>query len=110
MGHLIYGPGAEYEIEDRTLAHVKIAILAKLRVQESFLMSWTIDPAQGSGRVSVWMDPAIPLQFRFSGSRPPELNRVWLAALGHSAHGTRGMLIMAESEAADYLAANQLAA
>jgi hypothetical protein len=56
------------------------------------------------------MDPAIPLQFRFSGSRPPELNRVWLAALAHSAHGTRGMLIMAESEAADYLAANQLAA
>jgi hypothetical protein len=110
MGHFIYGPGAEYEIEDRTLAHLKVAILAKLRVQESFLLNWTIEPSQGSGRVSVWLDPAIPIQFRFSGSRVPELNPVWLEALAHSSHSTRGMVIMAEAEAVDYLAANKPAA
>ena len=103
MGYLIYGAGAEYEIEDRVLAHLKIAVMAKLRLQESFMLNWSLAPADGSGRVSVWLSPAIPLQFRFSGSRPPELNRVWLQALAYSAHSSRGMILMAEDEAAGYL-------
>ncbi|WP_022899203.1 hypothetical protein [Humibacter albus] len=104
MGYLIYGSGAEYEIEDRTLAHLKIAIVAKLRLQESFLVNWTVSSEQGSGRVSIWLSPAISLQFRFAGSRPPELNRVWLEALAISSHGTRGMVVMPEDEAEAYLA------
>lgn len=104
MGYLIYGPGAEYEIADRELAHLKIAIVAKLRLQESFLLNWSLSPSDGSGRVSLWLSPAIPLQFRFSGSKAPELNRVWLQALAHSAHGSRGMVLMAEAEAESYMA------
>jgi hypothetical protein len=103
MGHLIYGAGAEYEIEDRMLAHVKIAILSKLRLQESFLLNWAIDAAHGSGRVSLWLSPAIPIQFRFSESTPPSLNREWLAAMARSSHSTRGMIMMPENEAAAYL-------
>jgi hypothetical protein len=99
MGHLVYGSSAEYEIDDRTLAHLKIAILSKLRVQESFLLSWSIDASRGSGRVSLWLSPFIPLQFRFSSSAPPALNRTWLEALARSAHGSRGMVIMTEDEA-----------
>lgn len=104
MGYLIYGPGAEYEIADRELAHLKIAVVAKLRLQESFLLNWTLSPSDGSGRVSLWLSPGIPLQFRFSGSRRPELNRTWLQALAHSAHGSRGMVLMAEAEADAYMA------
>jgi hypothetical protein len=103
MGYLIYGAGAEYEIDDRVLAHLKIAVVAKLRLQESFLLNWSLAPSDGSGRVSLWLSPSIPLQFRFSGSRPPELNRMWLQALAHSAHSTRGMILMAEDEATAYL-------
>jgi len=105
VGYLIYGTGAEYEIEDRVLAHLKIAIVGKLRLQEPFLLNWTIPGDQGSGRMSLWISPSIPLQFRFSGSKPPELNRVWLDALSRSSHGVRGMVIMAEHEAAAYLKA-----
>jgi len=105
MGYLIYGSGAEYEIEDRTLAHLKIAIVAKLRLQECFLVNWTVPSEDGSGRVSIWLSPAIPLQFRFAGSRPPELNRVWLEALALSSHGTRGMVVIPEDEAEAFLAA-----
>lgn len=105
MGYLIYGSAAEYEIDDRVLAHLKIAIVAKLRLQESFLVNWTVLPEMGSGRVSIWISPGVPLEFRFAGSKPPELNRVWLDALARSAHGLRGMVVMAESEAEDYLAA-----
>lgn len=104
MGHLIYGAGAEYEIEDRMLAHVKIAILSKLRLQESFLLNWAIDAAHGSGRVSLWLSPAILLQFRFSENAPPPLNREWLSAMARSSHSTRGMIMMPEDEAASYLA------
>jgi hypothetical protein len=105
VGHLVYGADAEYEIEDRALAHLKIAIVAKLRLQESFLLNWTIPAEQGSGRVSLWISPAIPLQFRFSGSKPPELNRVWIDAMSRSSHGVRGMVLMGEQEAGEYLKA-----
>ncbi|HWU47919.1 MAG TPA: hypothetical protein VN133_14275 [Humibacter sp.] len=103
MGYLIYGSGAEYEIDDRTLSHIKVSIVAKLRLQESFLINWVVRPDQGSGRVSLWLSPYIPLQFRFSGSRPPELNRTWLEALALSSHGARGMLVMPEAEAEGFL-------
>jgi len=103
MGYLIYGSGAEYEIDDRTLSHIKIAVVAKLRLQESFLINWVVPPEAGSGRVSIWLSPPIPLQFRFSGSKPPELNRTWLEALALSSHGARGMLVMPENEAEAYL-------
>lgn len=103
MGFLIYGAGAEYEFDDRALAHLKIAIVAKLRLQESFLLNWGQSSADGGGRMSVWLSPAVPLQFRFSGSKPPELNRDWLQALAHSSHGSRGMVLMGEDEVSDYL-------
>ncbi|GAA4157670.1 hypothetical protein GCM10022286_09490 [Gryllotalpicola daejeonensis] len=105
MGYLVYGSGAEHEVEDRALAHLKIAIVAKLRLQESFLVNFSIPAERGSGRISLWISPAIPLAFRFSGSRPPELNRVWIDAMSRSAHGVRGMVLMGENEAADYLKA-----
>jgi hypothetical protein len=51
MGVLIYGSGAEYEIEDRVLAHLKVVIAAKLRRQENFFLSWSNDADAGSGRI-----------------------------------------------------------
>lgn len=98
MGMLIYGSGDEYEIEDRALAHLKAVIGAKLRRQESFFLSWANDTEHGSGRRSVWLSPSIPLQFRFYGSRAPELNRAWIEVLSDSAHTPRGLLLIPESE------------
>ncbi len=103
MGSLVYGSALEYEFEDRVLAHLKIAIVTKLRLQESFLLNWVLPVERGSGRMSIWISPSIPLQFRFSGSRPPELNKVWLQALAHSAHSSRGMILMSEDDAIAYL-------
>lgn len=103
MGYLIYGSATEYEFDDRVLAHLKIAIAAKLRLQDSFLLNWVVAPERGSGRVSVWIATGIPLQFRFVETTPPELNRSWLDALARSAHGMRGMVVMDETEAEEYL-------
>jgi len=101
VGVLTYA-GVDYEFDDRLLAHLKIAIVTKLRVKEGFLLNWQIPPERGSGRASIWISAEIPLQFRFGGSKPPELNRVWLDALARSSHGIRGMVAMSEAEATDY--------
>jgi hypothetical protein len=99
MGYLVYGDGTEYEIDDRALAHLKIVIGSKLRRQEGFFVSWEHRPEDGSGRVSVWVSPAIPLQFRFVGSKPPQLNRHWLEVLADSSFGPRGLHLVTEADA-----------
>lgn len=104
MGFFGYGGTHEYEFDDRTLAHLKIAITAKLRRQECFLMSWTTPPEQGSGRVSVWLTPYLPLVFRFSGSRAPQLNEAWLSVLNELSNTPRGLVVLSEREAQRYAA------
>lgn len=104
MGYFIYGGTQEYEFEDRTLAHIKLAVSMKLRRQESFLMNWTNSAEKGSGRISLWLSPSIPLVFRFSGSRTPELNEQWLQVLAELSNTPRGLIVVTESEAERYLA------
>jgi hypothetical protein len=103
MGTLTYA-GVDYTIDDRVLAHLKIAITAKLRVGEAFLLNWAIPATEGSGRISLWISPQISLTYRFAGSKPPELNRRWIDALTRSSHGIRGMVMMDEGEAIEYVA------
>lgn len=99
MGYLIYGGTQEYEFEDRTLAHLKLAITMKFRRRESFLMSWVNPAEKGGGRLSIWLSPSIPLVFRFAGSRSPELNRNWLEVLNELSHTPRGLLVISEQDA-----------
>ncbi|WP_437583988.1 DUF7882 family protein [Paramicrobacterium sp. CJ85] len=47
----------------------------------------------------MWVSPTIPLQFRFSGSRPPTLNRVWLEVMADLSHTSRGLVLLTEAEA-----------
>jgi len=100
MGTLIY-MGTGFEFDDRTLAHLKVAITAKLRRGESFLLGWSARPGEGAGRVSLWLSPEIPLVYRFADPDPVELNRRWLAALTHSAMSATGMTVIDEAEAND---------
>lgn len=103
MGHLIYD-GSRYAFEYRLLAHLKSAVGARLRKQESFFLSWTCSPEEGSGRNSIWLSPSCPLTFRFAGSRAPQINKVWLSVLSGTSHGGRGMIVMGEQEAETYAA------
>ncbi len=97
MGRLIYGiPDAEVEFDDRVLAHMKAVIVAKLRRNESFTLSWDVPAEEGGGRSSVWLNPAIPIQFEFYGSRDPSVNRAWIDELMKSANSPGGMRIVPE--------------
>ena len=104
MGYLTYAGSQEYEFEDRTLTHLKVAISMKLRRQESFLLNWSNSAKQGSGRMSLWLSPSIPLMFRFVGSRSPELNEQWVSVLHELSNTPRGMVVITEEEAERYLA------
>ena len=98
MGTLTYGESQRFEFEDRLLAHMKLAIIAKLLRHESFLLNWTIPPEQGSGRVSLWISRDMLLAFRFVGSRPPAINLRWVEALTLTSARTGGMQLMNENE------------
>lgn len=99
MGHLVYGFGSEYEFDDRLLAHLKVAITAKLRRQECFMLSWVIEARRGSGRVSLWLAPGVPLQFRFAGSRRPSLNKAWIDVMVQFSNSGRGLVVVSEADA-----------
>ena len=96
MGTLTYDVVSKVDFEDRALAHLQMVIASKLRRGESFNFSWVRDPAEGSGRTTVWLHPAIPLVYEFSGSRPPAINRQWLEMLMGSANSPGGLHLVPE--------------
>ena len=97
MGKFIYGtPSIAVDFDDRVLAHLKVVIVAKLRRGESFTFSWDNSAASGSGHSSIWLHPAIPLQFEFFGGREPSLNRAWLEELVQLSNTPAGLRITPE--------------
>lgn len=100
MGTLYYGGEATpVEIDDRTLAHLKIVIATKLRRGESFTLSWRHPDEHPRGRSTIWLHPSIPLRFVFDDPDPTELNRHWLEELANSAHSSGGIQLVAEQVA-----------
>jgi hypothetical protein len=95
MGTLTYG-SATIEFEDRLLVHLQIVIVNKLRRRESFSMSWRDSTEVGDGRSSIWLDPSIPLYFKFDGSRIPAINQEWLERLSDSASSSTGLIVTDE--------------
>ena len=92
MGTIIYDAGSLAEVEDRTMAHLQVVIINKLRRQESFCFS-----IENKNRLtSVWMNPTTPLAFVYSGNRQPTLNRLWIEKLADTANQTDGLRVIPE--------------
>jgi hypothetical protein len=100
MGTLRYGSD-HLELDDRTLAHVQVVVVAKLRKGEAFLLSWNVDPEKGSGRYALWMETGVPIVFRYEGSRPIRINRAWLDAMMERSYTLAGLDLMPEGEYPD---------
>ncbi len=95
MGRFIYDTAANsVDIDDRTLAHLRIVVMNKLRRAESFMFD--VEIGDGSGRRSFWVHPSVPLQFHFFGSRNPRINRAWVEDLMQAASGPNGLTIVPE--------------
>lgn len=96
MGKLTYDSTMVVNFDDRVLAHLQVVIGAKLRRGESFQMSWATDQSEGSGRNAIWMDPAIPLGFKYDSARALVLNRIWIEALMAAAHSAGCLRVVPE--------------
>lgn len=100
MGTLFYD-GDGYELEDRTLVHLQLAISTKLRRRESFFLTWAVPIEQGSGTHTIWVDNGIPIHFSYSGSPPTDVNRAWVEALVVSSGRSFGAYLIPEAELPD---------
>lgn len=96
MGKLTYDSTLVADFDDRVLAHVQVVIGAKLRRGESFYFTWKDDPQVGDGRSTIWLNPGIPLGYKYFGSRAPTLNREWIEALMVTANSSGGLRIVPE--------------
>lgn len=96
MGKFIYNSEVTVDFEDRLLAHLQLAIGTKLRRGESFFFSWKDNNAGGDGRSTVWMHPAVPIRFKFLGSRQVHINRSWVEAFVQGANSQAGLAVIAE--------------
>lgn len=100
MGHLYYGASrAEIDFDDRTLAHLEVVVVSKLRRNESSVFTLEIPIAHGSGRRALWFRADMDLEFHFTGSRAPAINRAWVEELLASANSGQGLRLTPEPNA-----------
>ena len=83
-------------MDDRTLAHLKVAVVTKLRRGENFTLSWRHAEGDVRGRTTIWMHQSIPLRFEFDEPEAPELHREWIEQILRSANTTGGIQLTPE--------------
>lgn len=102
MGRIFYGASDRgITVDDRALAHLKVAITTKLRRGESFSFSWDHGAEEGFGRSTIWVHPSIPLHFAFDGNRPARLNRTWVEQMIMLASTSGEMRVLTEPDEVD---------
>lgn len=90
MGKLEYNSSRPpIEIEDVTLAHLKIIIGTKLRRQEAFMMTWLPEKKNPAGRLTAWVHPSIPMVLAFDEATMPKIDPARIARMMENlnAHG-----------------------
>ncbi|ARJ06129.1 hypothetical protein DVJ78_07120 [Humibacter sp. BT305] len=87
MGALLYGSSQDsIPLDDRTLAHLQLVILGRLRRGESCGLTYTREDGGSSTRETIWINPAIPMRFVYDSlDRGGPLNRAWVEALAATA-------------------------
>ena len=103
MGTLVYDGGDAAELDDRTLAHLQVIIVNKLRRQESFPFTWSDERRS----MTIWLSPTTPIAFVYHGNRRPRLNRVWLEQLALMADSVGGLMIVPEPAAVEPTTADE---
>jgi hypothetical protein len=102
MGTFYYGGGhgdlpAGFDLDDVLLAHLKLVIIAKLRLGESFIITV---PALEHGcqvREALWVNPSIPMRFVMDQPDGPLLDHHRLESLMIQANTLGGIVLQAES-------------
>lgn len=93
MGRFIYDSSQTVMLDDRALAHLQAVIGAKLRLQQSFYLSWGDPDHAGGSRGTLWVTPGVSLQFRYLSARAPVLERGRISALFAEANSPGGLVL-----------------
>ena len=99
MGKLTYDSTLVVDFDDRVLAHLQIVIAAKLRRGESFMFTWDVEESDIATQASVWLHPAIPLQFEVEVVAESAISRPWLEQLSRSSNSPGGLRVVVEPDA-----------
>lgn len=94
MGYLHYGGIESFNVDDRTLTHLRTVILGKFNLQESLVFTWAEDGKQHS----IWLNPSVPIHFEFDTDETPEINHAWIEQLLTYANSPAGLRISSEPE------------
>ncbi|WP_195760686.1 DUF7882 family protein [Agromyces kandeliae] len=94
MGTLVYDSRLSIPVDDRTLAHLQVVILGKLRRREHFAFTASVDGRE----VGLWLGPSVALEFRYADRRRPAMNRTWLELLADVAASRDGLVIAPEPD------------
>lgn len=98
MGRLAFG-NEVVALDDRVLAHLEIVMVTKLRRHEPFILTWTVDPSLGSGRVSRWVGLSTSWDIRFESRPAGPINQAWIEDLMSTANSPGGLRIVPEPRA-----------
>jgi len=71
-------------------------MVTKLRRREPFILTWTVDPSLGSGRVSRWVGVSTSWDIRYHSRAIGPLNPEWIDALMSTANSPSGLRIVPE--------------
>jgi hypothetical protein len=97
VGTFVYDkPANAFEVDDRTLAHLRIVVMNKLRRSEPFMLELTM--RDGSGHRSFWIHQGVPMQFRIFTAAHVRINRLWIETLMDAASGPNGLFVVPEPE------------
>lgn len=100
MGTLSYGAErTQIRVDDRLLSHLQAVMVAKLRRDESILL--TIPGADDGGPTSVWVHPGHELIFDFDEEVTTKLERELLERLAVSANSSTGLDLGADAALVD---------
>lgn len=87
MGYLTYGnTTAPFDIDDETMAHLRVVVVTKLRRNESFAL--TLNTADGAVE-TLWVHASIPL--RFTMEEEVDLQRPLLVSMMDAANSAGGL-------------------
>ena len=99
MGYLHYGADPQpLEIDDWTLAHLRVVVTTKLRRNESFTLTCRRPEDEAERRTSLWLQPAIPLRFEYSLDETQTLDTDYLHELAEAANTNSGILVEEAAE------------
>lgn len=91
MGNLYYS-NSDAIIDDRLLHYIQVIAATKLRRGENFTLTLT-QRANPEPRITIWMNPNIPLRFTYTTPEATPLVGAYLQQLAAQANSTSGLII-----------------